>query len=73
MPESSTYTYGGSLPLSLDQQLDAAYARTNGDAAAAARLFLRWAESDSQIRDLIPPVVESYIEQRMKQRAKAKK
>lgn len=69
-PSTSSYTYGGSPTLDLDSQLDRALERMNGDPAAAARLFLRWAESDSEIKSLIPNVIEDYLKKRMAKRAK---
>ena len=70
MPESTTYTYGGTPKFDLDQQLDRALSLTSGDSAAAARLFMRWAEGDSEIYALIPPVVEDFIKKRIGKRAK---
>lgn len=70
MTEPSTFTYGGSIELELDSQLDRALDLMRGDAAAASRLFLRWAESDSEIKSLIPNVIEDYLKKRMAKRAK---
>ena len=70
--KSSTYSYGARQEITLDEQLDSALART-GDPVSAAHLFMRWSESNSEIRDLIPDVVVDYIVRRMKQRAKEAK
>jgi hypothetical protein len=66
----AVFNYGGTKPLDLDEQLDNALARMNGDPVGAANLFLRWAESNSEIADLIPNVIANYIVRRMKVRAK---
>lgn len=66
----ATYTYGGSLKLELDSQLDRALERTNGDPVAAANLFMRWAEQDSEVHALIPDVIRDYVIRRVKARAK---
>jgi hypothetical protein len=70
LPQSSTVTYGGTIQLDLDTQLDRALELMKGDPLKASQLFLRWAESDSEIHALIPPVVEDYIRRRAKARAK---
>lgn len=60
---------GQSSNPTLDKQIDSALEKMNGDPAAASTLFLRWAEGDSEIRDLIPPILEDYIRQRVAARA----
>ena len=67
----ATFNYGGTFKLNLDEQLDAALQRT-GDAAAAARLFMRWSEQNSEIRDLIPNLIEGYLTKRIQKRSKEK-
>jgi hypothetical protein len=70
---SSVYHYGQSTPPELDTQIDRAIERMANEPnplGAAAQLFLRWAESSSEIRDLIPHVVEEYIRDRIAKRAK---
>jgi hypothetical protein len=50
----------------LEQALEMALTRTQGDVELAADLFERWCESDSQMRDgLLRPLIREAIERRL--------
>jgi hypothetical protein len=49
----------------LEQLLEMALTRTAGNADEAATLFLRWSEQDSQVRDLLKPLIREAIENRL--------
>jgi hypothetical protein len=65
------FQYGGVPSVDLDTQLDAAFARCNGNVIESTNLVLRWAEQSSEIADLIPPGGEESIRRLMRQRVKA--
>jgi hypothetical protein len=66
---SSTHTYGSFSTPRLEELLDRALDRMNGDALAAGRLFMAWSEQDSEVHALIPPLVAEYVMRRMEERA----
>lgn len=49
----------------LDQLLEMALTRMDGDAAMAANLFQRWTEQDDQVRKLLQPLIQEAIEARL--------
>lgn len=67
-PTSSTFTYGGSHQLTLDGQLDRALTLMEGDPEKAARLFMAWADRDTEIAGLLPDLLTGYIRQRIEAR-----
>jgi hypothetical protein len=69
---SSTYTYGKTTPPQLDDLITRALDRMSAEpnpVTAAANLVVRWSESNSEVRDLIPPIVEEFIKRRVAERA----
>lgn len=73
MPESSTYTYGQRTQLDLDKLVDRAIDLMKNEPdplGAAATLFIRWTESDWEIKALLPDLFRPFLEQRIKERAK---
>ena len=53
------------MAFDLEESLKRALGRAKGDTEVAAALFIRWCEQDSQIADLLQPIVKEAIEARL--------
>lgn len=53
------------MAFDLEESLKRALGRAKGDTEVAAALFIRWCEQDSQIADLLQPIVKEAIESRL--------
>lgn len=53
------------MALDLEQSLKHALARCEGDTERAAALFLAWCQQNSEVADLLQPIVKDAIESRL--------
>lgn len=53
------------MALDLEQSLKHALTRCEGDAEKAAALFLAWCQQNSEVADLLQPIVKEAIESRL--------